>query len=88
MRSRGNVHRMLRQFSVENAPVALVPGETIELNAEGAERNPVGVLTSLAHFRLPAFTGALALGFVRAEAQKLPLTHPGGAAALLEMPHR
>lgn len=88
VRSRGNVHRMLRQFSVENAPAALVPGQTIELNAEGAERNPVGELTSLAYFRLPAFTGALALGFVRSEAveQNLPLTHPGGSAAPVEMP--
>ncbi|MGB7189894.1 MAG: folate-binding protein [Acidobacteriaceae bacterium] len=88
VRSRGNVHRMLRQFAVENAPAALEPGQTIALNAEKAERNPVAELTSLAHFQLPAFTGALALGFIRAEAVegKLPLTHSGGAATLLEAP--
>lgn len=88
VRSRGNVHRILRQFSVQNPPAALLPGQSIELNAEGAERNPVGELTSLAHYRLPAFTGALALGFIRTEAveQKLPLRHTGGAATLLEAP--
>ena len=88
VRSRGNVHRMLRQFAVENPPAALDPGQTLTLNAEGAERNPVGELTSLAHFNLPGFTGALALGFIRAEAVegKLPLTHSGGAVTLLEAP--
>lgn len=88
VRSRGNVHRMLRQFAVQNAPAALDPGQTIALNAEGSERNPVGELTSLAHYNLPGFTGALALGFIRAEAveNKLPLTHSGGAVTLLEAP--
>jgi len=88
VRSRGNVHRALRQFAVENAPASLEPGQTIELIAEGAERNPVGVLTSLAHFSLPAFTGALALGTIRSEAieQRLPLRHSGGAVRLLDQP--
>jgi folate-binding protein YgfZ len=86
VRSRGNVHRTLRQFEVQNAPAALEPGQTIPLNAEGAERNPVGELTSLAHFKLPAFTGVLALGMVRSEAleQKLPLSHSGGAVKVLD----
>ncbi|HET8636961.1 MAG TPA: hypothetical protein VFL96_08925, partial [Acidobacteriaceae bacterium] len=88
VRSRGNVHRALRQFAVENAPVALEPGRGIEVNAEGAERNPVGELTSLAHFSLPAFTGALALGMIRSEAveQGLSLRHSGGAVRLLDQP--
>jgi folate-binding protein YgfZ len=88
VRSRGNVHRALRQFAVENAPIALEPGRGIEVTAEGAERNPVGELTSLAHFSLPTFTGALALGMVRSEAveQGLPLRHNGGAVRLLDQP--
>jgi folate-binding protein YgfZ len=88
IRSRATVHRNLRQFSIENAPAALAAGQSIELNAEGAERNPVGELTSLAHYRLPAFTGALALGFIRAEAveRSLPLNHGGGKAAILHSP--
>jgi folate-binding protein YgfZ len=88
VRSRGNVHRELRQFAVENAPQALEPGQSMELNAEGAERNPAGELTSLAHYALPAFTGALALGFLRTEAaeRNLPLTHSGGTATILEAP--
>jgi folate-binding protein YgfZ len=88
IRSRATVHRTLRQFSMENAPTALNPGESIELNAEGAERNPVGELTSLAHYALPGFTGALALGFIRTEAveRRLPLTHSGGKATVLNAP--
>jgi folate-binding protein YgfZ len=88
IRSRATVHRTLRQFSVENAPAALEAGEQIELNAEGAERNPVAELTSLAHYALPSFTGALALGFIRTEAveRNLPLTHSGGIAAVLTAP--
>jgi folate-binding protein YgfZ len=88
VRSRGNVHRALRQFSVENAPASLQPGQTLELNAEGAERNPSGHLTSLAHYKLPSFTGALALGMIRSEAieQLLPLAHSGGAVRLLDAP--
>lgn len=88
IRSRATVHRTLRQFSLENAPPALPPGEVIPLNAEGAERNPVGELTSLAHYALPAFTGALGLGFIRTEAveRNLPLTHSGGRATVLNAP--
>lgn len=88
VRSRGNVHRALQQFAVENAPASLDPGQTLELNAEGAERNPVGHLTSLAHYNLPSFTGTLALGIIRSEAieQSLPLVHSGGAVRLLDQP--
>ncbi|MGH9588463.1 MAG: YgfZ/GcvT domain-containing protein [Acidobacteriaceae bacterium] len=88
VRSRGNVHRVLKQFAVENAPAGLEPGQTLELNAEGAERNPVGELTSLAHYALPSFTGALALGFIRTEAveSKLPLRYEGGAVTILDAP--
>jgi len=88
IRSRATVHRTLRQFSVENAPAVLAPGQIIELNAEGAERNPVGELTSLAHYNLPAFNGSLALGFIRTEAveRDLPLTHSAGKAAVLDSP--
>jgi folate-binding protein YgfZ len=90
IRSRATVHRSLRQFSVENAPAALDPSQSIELNAEGAERNPVGQLSSLAHYRLPAFIGALALGFIRTEAVErgLPITHGGGKATVLDSPPR
>lgn len=86
IRSRATVHRMLRGFLVQNAPFALAPGQTIEINAEGAERNPVGELTSLAHYHQPAFTGALALGFIRTEAleRKLPLGHTGGSIEILD----
>jgi folate-binding protein YgfZ len=88
IRSRATVHRTLRQFSLENAPAALEPGQTIELHAEGAERNPIGELTSLAHYALPAFTGTLALGIIRSEAieRSLPLTHKDGSVAVLEAP--
>lgn len=85
IRSRATVHRVLRQFSVENAPTSLGPGEVIQINAEGAERNPVGELTSLAHYALPAFKGALALGFIRTEVVErgLSLSHSAGAVTVL-----
>jgi folate-binding protein YgfZ len=88
IRSRATVHRTLRQFSVENAPAVLEHGQSIELNAEGAERNPVGEFTSLAHYGLPAFAGSLALGFIRTEAieRNLPITHSGGKVAVLDAP--
>ena len=88
IRSRATVHRTLRQFALENAPASLPSGQTIELNGEGAERNPVGELTSLAHYSLPVFTGTLALGFIRTDAvdRHLPLTHSNGTAAALDTP--
>lgn len=95
VRSRATVHRGLKQFAVENAPETLEPGQTLELNAEGAERNPVGELTSLAHYALPSFKGTLALGFVRTEAVEgklplrfsgLPLRHGGGTVTILDAP--
>jgi folate-binding protein YgfZ len=88
VRSRATVHRNLHQFSVQNTPDSLEPGQTIEVSADGAERNPVGELTSLAHYSLPSFTGALALGVIRTEAveRKLPLTHSGGALSVLDTP--
>lgn len=86
IRSRATVHRTLRQFSVGNAPPAMEPGQTIEINAEGSERNPVGELTSLAHYHQPAFTGALALGFIRTEAleHRLALSHASGSIEVLD----
>ena len=88
IRSRATVHRTIRQFSIENAPESLEPGQNIEINTDGAERNPIGELTSLAHYALPSFRGALALGTVRTEAieRKLNLTHSGGVVTLLDAP--
>lgn len=85
IRSRATVHRTLRQVSVENAPATLGPGEVIPINSEGAERNPVGELTSLAHYALPTFQGSLALGFIRSDAiERSPrLAHSAGALTVL-----
>jgi len=88
IRSRATVHRTLRQFLVECAPTFLEPGQAIEINAQGAERNPVGELTSLAQYALPNFKGALALGFIRTEVLErgLTLTHRGGSITVLDAP--
>jgi folate-binding protein YgfZ len=86
IRSRATVHRTLRQFSLDGAlPEA---GSLIPLTAEGAQHNPIGELTSFAQFDLPAYTGKLALGFIRTEAleRKLPLHYSGGTAAALDAP--
>lgn len=86
IRSRATVHRSLRRFLVNNAPPALQPAQSIEINAEGADRNPVGEITSLAHYDLPTFKNALALGFIRTEAveRSLPLSHGGGSIEVLD----
>jgi folate-binding protein YgfZ len=94
IRSRATIHRTLHQFSLTGDTLALEPGQTLPLNAEQAERNPVGELTSVARFQLPAFsgtpgfTGALALGFIRTEAleRKLHITYSEGTATPLDTP--
>ena len=88
IRSRATIHRTLCQFSLTGAPAALAPGQTLSLKAEQSQRNPVGELTSLAHYQLPAFTGTLALGFIRTEIleRKLPITYGEGAATPLDAP--
>ena len=88
IRSRATIHRMLRQFSLTGDVPDLQPGQTLALNAEQAERNPVGELTSVAHVQLPAFGGTVALGLVRTEVleRKLPLTYSAGTATPLDAP--
>jgi folate-binding protein YgfZ len=86
IRSRATIHRTLRQFSVTGNAPALGTGQTIPLNAEEAERNPVGELTSIAHYQLTGFTGTLALGFIRTEVleRKALITYSDGTASALD----
>jgi folate-binding protein YgfZ len=88
IRSRATIHRILRQFSLSGDPPAIEPGQPLPLNAEEAERNPVGELTSVASIELPTFSGALALGFIRTEIleRRLLITYSGGAATPLGAP--
>jgi folate-binding protein YgfZ len=88
IRSRATIHRTLRQFSLTGDAPALEPGQTLPLNAEQGERNPVGELTSVARFQLSAFTGTLALGFIRTEVleRKVPITYSEGTATPLDAP--
>jgi folate-binding protein YgfZ len=88
IRSRATVHRGLRQFSLTGNPQPLPPGETIPLNAEGADRNPVGDISSIAHYQLSDFTGTLALGMIRIDVleRKLPIAYAGGEATTLDAP--
>jgi folate-binding protein YgfZ len=88
IRSRATIHRVLRQFSLAGNPSTLTPGQTLALNAEQAQRNPVGELTSVAQYQLPAFTGTLALGFIRTEVleRKLTITYSEGTATPLDAP--
>jgi folate-binding protein YgfZ len=87
IRSRATIHRTLRQFALSGA-AKLEAGKTLELIAEQSQRNPVGELTSIAHYQLPAFTGSLALGFVRTEVleRKLSITYSDGTASPLDAP--
>lgn len=88
IRSRATIHRTLRQFSLTGTAPAVEPGQTVPLDAEGTERNPVGELTSVAHYQLPGFTGTLALGFVRTEVleRKALITYSDGTATALDEP--
>jgi folate-binding protein YgfZ len=63
IRSRGNVHRHLRQFELEGPLPA--PGSELKLE-DGAV---AGHITSAAELALPAATRIFALGLIRAEAE-------------------
>ena len=88
IRSRATIHRTLRQFSLTGNAPALEPEQTIPLNSEQTERNPVGELTSVAQYAIPAFHGTLALGFVRTEVleRKAAITYSEGSAEPLSAP--
>ncbi len=76
IRSRGNVHRHLRQLQLDG-PTAR---SGAELFLEGA---PVGAITSAAELALGGGIRRLALGMVRSEAEvkNQPLTYVAGASA-------
>jgi folate-binding protein YgfZ len=85
IRSRGNVHRHLRQLEIDGS----APAIGAELLLDGA---PVGVITSAAEISLGGKTRRFALGMVRSEAEvkNLPLTYGSGpntgTAKLFEKP--
>ncbi|MGA8087572.1 MAG: folate-binding protein [Terracidiphilus sp.] len=76
IRSRGNVHRHLRQFELDG-PMASAGAELL---LEGA---PVGAMTSTAELALRGSIRRLALGMVRSEAEikNQPLTYVAGSTA-------
>ena len=76
IRSRGNVHRHLRQLKLDGP----VPPAGAELSLDGAS---VGAVTSAAEISLDGKTHRFALGMVRSEAEikKLPLSYGSGASA-------
>jgi folate-binding protein YgfZ len=88
IRSRATVHRTFRQFALAQPPLPLEPGQVLPIDAEGAERNPVGELTSVAEYDLSGVPRTIALGFVRTEALErgLPITCNGTAVTVLDAP--
>jgi folate-binding protein YgfZ len=92
IRSRATVHRTFRQFSLPQSPVALgnEDQQPLSIEAEGAQQNPVGQLSSIGEYHLPGFTGMLALGFIRTEVleRKLPMACNGIAVIPLDVPPR
>jgi len=88
IRSRATIHRTLRQFLLTGNVPALEAGQTIPIDAEQTERNPVGEITSVAHYAIPAFNSTLALGFIRTEVleRKVAITYSEGKAEPLDAP--
>jgi len=76
IRSRGNVHRHLRQFELQGP----LPKSGTELNLDGAA---IGQITSAAELPLENEIRRFALGMVRGEPEaiKQPLTYGAGAGA-------
>jgi folate-binding protein YgfZ len=82
IRSRGNVHRRLAQFSLSEKPAAMPVDLAAENPAEGAAGSTVGRITSTAAYK-GAYYG---LGIVRAEAAErhTSLHYSGGTATILK----
>ena len=76
IRSRGNVHRHLRQFELEGP----IPEPKTELTLDGA---PVGHITSATELPLAAGNKRFALGMIRSEAELRgePLSYAAGATS-------
>lgn len=76
IRSRGNVHRHLRQLELEGP----IPASGTELMQNDA---PVGHVTSAAELAMESGTRTFALGMIRAEGEvrNEPLTYTSGGAA-------
>jgi folate-binding protein YgfZ len=76
IRSRGSVHRHLRQLKLTGS----VPAAGIELTMDGGAI--AGVITSAAELPLPSGMRAFALGMMRGEAElhKQPFTYTAGTA--------
>jgi len=79
IRSRGNVHRHLRQLELTGS----VPAGGTELTAEGDVI--AGHITSAAEMKLASGSRVFALGMLKgeAEARNLPLAYAGGTARIL-----
>ncbi|HTJ29158.1 MAG TPA: hypothetical protein VL346_01570 [Acidobacteriaceae bacterium] len=89
IRSRGQVHRHLRQLEIFPGSGELPsPGAELQFNGK-----PAGALTSVAAVQLQGARRIFAIGMIRAEAElaernEAPLTYPGGEARLLQAPPR
>ncbi|HEY9127185.1 MAG TPA: folate-binding protein [Acidobacteriaceae bacterium] len=87
VRSRGQVHRHLRQLELFPSADALpAPGTEFQLDGK-----PAGTLTSAAGVQLHGLRRIFAIGMIRAEAELsersgAPLDYPGGQARLLPGP--
>jgi folate-binding protein YgfZ len=81
IRSRGKVHRQLRQFSLNGAPASL----PFDLRSAG---QPAGRITSAVSVSTAGLSGTFAIGFIREEsvARKAPIEYDGGIAVPLETP--
>ena len=81
IRSRGNVHRHLRQLELNGSLAA--PGTELLLDGTA-----IGHITSAAELSLQSGGRSFALAMIRSEAEvkNQPLTYEGGTAMLLPQP--
>jgi folate-binding protein YgfZ len=91
IRSRGKVHRLFRQFSLDGLaappPFDLLSGDEGSSNQASPDQ-AIGRITSVTSLSIPGLPGAFGLGFAREETfeGKAPIRYAGGTAIPLEMP--
>ncbi len=86
IRSRGKVHRLFRQFSLDG--LAAAPPFDLLSGNQASPDQAIGRITSVTSLSIPGLPGAFGLGFAREETVEgnAPVRYAGGTAIPLEVP--